>query len=98
MARARAAGRRCDGASGLSPEQQSEYDRSDRRRDLPLGRDGALGAATNALVAALESENRAATAREAQRLVDAICRRLVPRQRPPAVKLLRTRPRAAGSE
>jgi hypothetical protein len=83
----------------LSPEQKREYDRSDQHRAFRLAADAALGRAANQVVAALATENRSATARAAQELVDAISSRLVKRRhRPPTVKVLRIRPRSAQSE
>ena len=88
----------------LSAEQKKEYDRSDARRTLPLAPSPLLGDATDAVVAALETASPVRVGRAAQRLVEEICGALAARSRlrksppPPRVKVLRTRPRAAGSE
>jgi hypothetical protein len=88
----------------LSAEQRKEYDRSDARRGLPLAPNAALSTATNAVVASLETGSPVRVTRAAQQLVDEICAALAARSRlrrsPPAprVKVLRTRPRTAGSE
>lgn len=86
----------------LSPTLKREYDRSDGFRRVPLAPAAALGTATNALVAALESGARTQVTAAANRLVALVCRALEAerpgRVPPPSVKVLRVRPSSAGGE
>jgi hypothetical protein len=80
----------------LDPRRQRLYKLSDAIQDLPLARPEALRGCVLALETSLASGERAAVARNAQALTDALCKELqVPSVR---VEVLERRPAQAGSE